>query len=265
MAELKDMTGQRFGKLTVIRRGENYRTLARWICQCDCGKEKQIAGSSLRKGLSKSCGCGQGDGARRRKKPPQPKPVPPKGLKRQSKIKAEEFIGLRFGRLVITDFVGHDKWQSAIWRCLCDCGTETTSITHTLKQGKKRSCGCLHREHMQRQYGSNNPYWNPELSDEERQNRRATKDTAIWIRKVLERDDFTCQICSTRGGKLVAHHLDGWNWCTEKRHEICNGVTLCRNCHDAFHDIYGKGGNTMSQYQEFQQKYCAKLRRAHAS
>ena len=52
-----DLTGKRFGRLTVkayegLRNGKGY-----WRCVCDCGKEKLIPGLSLRSEKSTSCGC----------------------------------------------------------------------------------------------------------------------------------------------------------------------------------------------------------------
>ena len=59
--KLIDLTGKRFGYLTVIKRVENTTynsgSSATWLCKCDCGKEKKIVGASLRKGDTKSCGC----------------------------------------------------------------------------------------------------------------------------------------------------------------------------------------------------------------
>ena len=59
MSKVIDLTGQKFGRLTVVERGENgKRGHARWWCQCDCGsKLKLIVGYSLINGCSKSCGC----------------------------------------------------------------------------------------------------------------------------------------------------------------------------------------------------------------
>lgn len=57
-----ELTGKRFGKLLVLRRGENKGVHARWVCKCDCGKESLTWGSALRGGLSRSCGCNQGSG-----------------------------------------------------------------------------------------------------------------------------------------------------------------------------------------------------------
>lgn len=54
-----DLTGQKFGKLQVIRRNgaEKCRGNALWICQCDCGVLTTTRSSFLRKGVTKSCGC----------------------------------------------------------------------------------------------------------------------------------------------------------------------------------------------------------------
>jgi len=48
-----DLSKQKFGRLIVIERVENYK----WLCKCDCGIEKIIRGSSLKSGDTKSCGC----------------------------------------------------------------------------------------------------------------------------------------------------------------------------------------------------------------
>lgn len=54
-----EMTGKKFGRLTVLKKAE-YKTKARqahWWCRCECGNELIVNGSSLRRGLTKSCGC----------------------------------------------------------------------------------------------------------------------------------------------------------------------------------------------------------------
>ena len=61
MSKLKDLTGQRFGRLTVISRAENKiygnKQKATWLCQCDCGNKIIVVGESLKAGFTKSCGC----------------------------------------------------------------------------------------------------------------------------------------------------------------------------------------------------------------
>jgi hypothetical protein len=50
-----DITGLRFGRLTVIERVEGRHTL--WRCQCSCGNEIIVRSGSLRAGTTRSCGC----------------------------------------------------------------------------------------------------------------------------------------------------------------------------------------------------------------
>ena len=59
MSWLIDLTGQKFGRLTVVENvpSSTKSTNARWRCKCDCGNEKTVLGISLRKGNSTSCGC----------------------------------------------------------------------------------------------------------------------------------------------------------------------------------------------------------------
>ena len=54
-----DVSGKRFGRLTVIKQvsQKNKRRGAFFLCHCDCGKEKIIYGYSLRKNITRSCGC----------------------------------------------------------------------------------------------------------------------------------------------------------------------------------------------------------------
>lgn len=62
MSKLVDLTGQRFGRLTVIERAETYVTPGKqkksmWRCRCDCGRVSSYKGTNLRRGEVKSCGC----------------------------------------------------------------------------------------------------------------------------------------------------------------------------------------------------------------
>lgn len=56
-----DLTGQRFGKLTVISKAKNHGRRSAWHCKCDCGKELDVITESLRSGNTKSCGCSHGE------------------------------------------------------------------------------------------------------------------------------------------------------------------------------------------------------------
>jgi len=54
----QDLTGQRFGRLLVIRKVEHPdKKNSRWLCRCDCGSEKDVRASHLKSGNVQSCGC----------------------------------------------------------------------------------------------------------------------------------------------------------------------------------------------------------------
>lgn len=60
IGRLKDLTGQTFGRLTVIERGENSNTnKARWWCKCNCGNPELVlvVSSQLLSNKTVSCGC----------------------------------------------------------------------------------------------------------------------------------------------------------------------------------------------------------------
>ena len=58
----KDLTKQKFGRLTVIEQADDYinpkgRHCAKWLCQCECGNVIEVVGTHLKNGNTKSCGC----------------------------------------------------------------------------------------------------------------------------------------------------------------------------------------------------------------
>lgn len=60
MSQFIDLTGQKFGRLTVVRfAGRSRHRLSLWECSCECGKTTTVTSGNLRQGISKSCGCGR--------------------------------------------------------------------------------------------------------------------------------------------------------------------------------------------------------------
>ena len=62
MSNFKDLTGQKFNKLTVVNRAESRRQpsgklVTYWNCKCECGNTTQVRGCDLKDGHIKSCGC----------------------------------------------------------------------------------------------------------------------------------------------------------------------------------------------------------------
>lgn len=56
--------------------------------------------------------------------------------------KCIDLTGQRYGMLVAVERVGTDAHRQALWRCKCDCGTETVVRAGGLRSGNTRSCGC---------------------------------------------------------------------------------------------------------------------------
>jgi hypothetical protein len=62
MPRMIDLTGQRFGRLLVVREAERVRTsggtsVRRWVCVCDCGAQTAVRAGALGAGNTRSCGC----------------------------------------------------------------------------------------------------------------------------------------------------------------------------------------------------------------
>jgi len=129
---------------------------------------------------------------------------------------------------------------------ICNCGREATTVFDRFQRGAR--CWACRNDNLR---GANNPWWNPELSDEERVLNRDYYAYDKWRETVYERDNYTCQKCGARGGTINAHHKDGYSWCEARRLDLDNGVTLCSDCHKEFHTRYGNRQNTEAEYNEW--------------
>jgi len=55
-------------------------------------------------------------------------------------------IGNRYGRLIVLEEAGRDKYNKVLWNCKCDCGNEKIICGCSLRKGNTCSCGCIHKE-----------------------------------------------------------------------------------------------------------------------
>lgn len=101
--------------------------------------------------------------------------------------------------------------------------------------------------------GSNNPSWDPKLTNKDRVDRRRILGYKEWRYAIKRRDNFTCCVCGdNKGGNLVSHHLESYRANPELRMALDNGICLCKKCHKKFHSIYGYGNNTKEQFEDFE-------------
>lgn len=229
-----DLAGQEFGTLTVI----SYSGREYWLVECICGTKKTVRGSHLKSGATASCGCYR---------------------KTRMSNRLIDHTGQRFGRLAVICL--YDRRGTSIrFKCICDCGKEAIVRSGGLRNGKTRSCGCIkketNRDRLKKESisrkGEQHHNWNPNLSQEDREEGRNSYRRLPWLTQIFKRDNFTCQICGQRGGgTLHAHHLDGYHWCVERRWNVANGVTLCKRHHREFHKLFGIRNNTSKQFKAY--------------
>ena len=100
--------------------------------------------------------------------------------------------------------------------------------------------------------GENHPCWNPNMTQEERENGRGSPQYTDFIKKVFIRDKYICQCCKKElNHDGIIHHLDSWDTYKEKRYDETNGIALCEKCHKNFHLIYGYGNNNKEQFEKW--------------
>lgn len=128
MSRAKDLTGMRFGRLTVIERVPSKSGHARWKCLCDCGSYTEALSNNLKSGAKVSCGC-----------------AAHKGSPGISPSNYNDLTGRRFGRLIVIKRISPVGCKVR-WLCRCDCGAEKDIAAYELTSGKTKSCGCLQRE-----------------------------------------------------------------------------------------------------------------------
>ena len=90
--------------------------------------------------------------------------------------------------------------------------------------------GYQHSEATRRKIGISNKKDGNFLTTENERIRSGI-DYKIWRHAVFTRDNWTCQICFNRGGKLNADHIKPFALYPELRLAIDNGRTLCKDCH----------------------------------
>lgn len=180
----KDLTGHRFGKLTVTKmlysvKDKNGRIRTRCECKCDCGNIVIRNADKFKPDTLSSCGCARKEiGMRLRK----------------------NIIGQKFGRLtVVEDIPGTVPLKV---RCKCDCGNEVILRKNDVMSSHTSSCGCLHSD---RTRDTSTKDWQGYISDygvkaicRHTQN---TKQQWLW--------EFECPLCHNHFIALPAKIANG--------------------------------------------------------
>lgn len=152
----------------------------------------------------------------------------------------------------------HPNWQGGKIQIKCDyCGENISVNKYKESNSEHHFCSieCKAKWQSENIRGESHPSWNPNLTEEDRDNWRNIEGYKDFIKTVLRRDNYTCQLSGQIGGNLVVHHLNGYNWYKEGRIDPNNAIALSEELHKLFHKLYGKGNNTKDQFEEFKIRY----------
>lgn len=240
-----DLTGQKFGLLTVLQRVENKvlpsgRSVPLWLCKCDCGKFVKVRGDVLRRSNDKrSCGCLK--------------------KKEASKRLTKDLTGQRFGKLIVISRHG-TKRGNATWLCHCDCGNDCVVNAHELIAHDTSSCGCIRKER------NNNT----------KHGKRWTKLYGVWLEIKQRCNNSRCKsykyygakgviICQEWSGDFMNFH----NWAMNNGYT--EGLTIDRinpfgnyepsNCRWITIQEQARNKRNSNCNEKYKQEYLDKLRK----
>ena len=256
-----DLTGQRFGRLTVISLNEDVskqKKKSHWNCKCDCGNETVVRGTHLKSGETASCGCYQKE---KLKEKWQDKEFRQMQSEQRKKMNEEQWQNKEYRQMKSTkareQLKGQWQDEKMKWKMRYKGGISPISV---------------HLRHL------------PVVSQ--------------WRKDTYVRENNKCQLTGKKvhGGNSDVHHLYGFNMIVLEAHELygiqvkpqvkdytedelhkleeyvtswhkdtSNAVLLSEEVHDLFHTckdedgnvLYGSGNNTPEQFKEFRERYMA--------
>lgn len=226
MAKFKDLTGQKFGQLTVLSLDSPRKGRVFWKCKCDCGNYHTVRSNVLLRGKSTSCGCARIEAGRKC---------------------VIDLTGKKFGSLIVVrraDNIG----KHVAWECLCDCGNTKITKAILLTQKHAVSCGCRIDKMPQN---------DPKLVTAKAIWRKNYSDGNILFEKFIELSQQKCHYCDALPsnsqdrlnvpcrvarrkkdskldmgrGLFVYNGLDRID--SSKLHDLDNVVPCCKLCNNA--------------------------------
>lgn len=221
MGAQEDITGQKFGRLTAIKKTNISGERSKFLCKCDCGGEKECRTVRLKNGEIRSCGCLQ---------------------KETRELQTKDITGQTFGRLFVLKRNGHlermnGKTKVSAYLCQCICGKTKTISGSDLRSGHTTSCGC------------GRAVDDPRVNSAKQIYKRGYNDGNLTFEQFMELTQQNCYYCNAtptnnhndfKIGAAVTSQLNGnFNYNGLDRvnsnlvHDFENLVPCCKVCNKA--------------------------------
>jgi hypothetical protein len=226
MNKREDLTGNRYGRLLIIKRVKapkhlKYRKGIYYLCKCDCGNESIVYKYRLINGLTKSCGC----------------------YKKEKFIVFKDLIGKKFGKLLVIERDDNDSTGAAKFLCKCDCGNEKVIRSHDLIRGKTISCGCYHKEAISLPNGEAS--FNRIYSEYKRRSKTKNVIFSISKKKFLEIITKNCFYCGSEPSNMQKNNYNTGDFIyngidridNNKGYTNDNVAPCCWKCNQAKHKM----------------------------
>lgn len=284
----KDLTGMKIGRWTVLKineeeskkpRGKNGRKMRYWDCICDCGTVKPVLSQDLTKQKTLSCGCLQKE---RVSQMWENEDFRHRKIEQTKKIfnelwQDEEYRKAASKRMSIT---AKKLWQDEDF-------VEMRKHIASEQLKSRWNSEDYRKSYREKMSGEKSPRWKGG-TNEIRKHLRTLN--IKWFSDCKDKAGYKCQLTNKPGnGKnLNTHHLYSFSNIIFDAHNIyniqikeqvkdytenelklieeyvaiwhsdnSNAVVLCKEAHELFHKLYGKGNNTPEQYMEFKERYLA--------
>ena len=122
-----DIAGQKFGKLTAIKRCQTRDMASYWVFQCECGYTGTYERHKVMDGSRTSCdAC--------------------KKIVEKPKSRTPDLVGKRYGNLTVMQKAEKSNKAGTQWVCKCDCGAVVNHRGFDLEQGRIKKCGLCRRK-----------------------------------------------------------------------------------------------------------------------
>ena len=241
MGKRIDLTGQRFGRLTVISLNEEMSKQKRrsyWNCKCDCGNEKVVWGADLKRGRTNSCGCYNRE---------------MKSDKMKEKWEDEEYRQMKSDKM-------RERWQDEEFR-------QIQSEIHSKMNGENSpnwkggitliSIYLRHLLIVEQWFNDSKKQANYtcELTGKVGY-KLNTHHLKAFNTIVLEAHELhNIEIHEIVGDYTEEELYKLEEYVASWHKDNSNAVVLCDEVHTLFHSLYGYGNNTKEQFEEFKKRY----------